>query len=290
MLRSDNQVVEFWSRGRLQFPDRPLALAPWQTQLRSNLKAAFGGLSLTDGAVLSGFYDTTDLAKTDAENSLFTNVEPLTPRGVTALRFERGIGAPPAPPRPIDLAHGHLHYYRYEFGSHWTKWDKAETIAQWDRVPRRLPDDGSAAPAWMALRLASAKHRVSVSNPELISDSNFGIRVTVHATKFGPRQATACCEQLIDGVIAACHNDRYSDAVFSALRPKFAKIEEAALLSAIENPVGPIFNSPAIQTKKLQFMPADERCVIGELTIIRDSNFPMWPELSGELYAVRPRG
>ncbi|ORA15577.1 hypothetical protein BST16_09225 [Mycobacterium asiaticum DSM 44297] len=33
--------------------------------------------------------------------------------------------------------------------------------------------------------------------------------------------------------------------------------------------------------------PADERCKIGELTIRYDSN-SLWPELSGELFTIRP--
>jgi len=172
VLRSDALSVEVWSRGRIQFPDRPLAMAPWQTQLRIKLKEAFAGLAVTGDAVLAGFYDTTDPTKSDNENSLFTNVASLTPRGVTALRFERGIGAPPTPPRPIDLSDGHLHYYRYQIGGHWTQWEKAETIVQWNRVPRKLPDDGSAAPAWLALRLASAERRIVFSNPELVSGNN----------------------------------------------------------------------------------------------------------------------
>ena len=35
------------------------------------------------------------------------------------------------------------------------------------------------------------------------------------------------------------------------------------------------------------FGPADERCSLGELTIRQDST-SKWPELSGELFTVRP--
>ncbi len=242
------------------------------------------------GAAISGFYDTTDPAKNDTENSLFTNLGTIKPKGFTALRFERGCGTPPASPVPVDISAGHLHYYRYQLGGPWTHWEEDQTVVKWNRVARRLPDDGSAGPSWLALRRASAEGSIRVENAESIAGKNFGIRMTIHASAFGPTDAIACCEQHIDGVIAACHADRYSAELLTALKRKFPGLPEEELHRAMNNPVGPVFPVSAIKTKRIQFTPDDDRCIIGELTLLsRDSSSKKWPELSGEIFSVRRR-
>jgi hypothetical protein len=59
---------------------------------------------------------------------------------------------------------------------------------------------------------------------------------------------------------------------------------------ALDHAVGPLFATPAIvhtKTGFIQISPADERCSLGELTIRKDPT-RRWPELSGELFTVRP--
>ena len=54
--------------------------------------------------------------------------------------------------------------------------------------------------------------------------------------------------------------------------------------------VAPLFAAPAIihTTNAFnQISPADERCSLGELTIRKNST-RQWPQLSGELFTVRP--
>jgi hypothetical protein len=57
---------------------------------------------------------------------------------------------------------------------------------------------------------------------------------------------------------------------------------------ALDHPIGPLIATPAIHVTPglLQISPADERCRLGELTILQDSESPC-PELSGELFTVR---
>jgi hypothetical protein len=261
----------------------------WQKELKSELKQALSFLDIPTGMPLSGYYDTSDPRISDAENSLFTNALESMPLGVSMLRFERGTSEPPAAPVPVELIGGHLHYYRYEAGGQWTTWQPDQTIAQWSRVPRRLPDDGSARPVWFALRDANAAGHVPVIEHRLADDATFGLRLTVHATNRGPRDAIRYSEKLVDGAIAAFHDDRWSDALVAILAPKLPGIPGAALRQVLEQPVGPLFSAPAIRTKGgyVQISPDDERCIVGEVTITQDSRGP-WPELSGELFTVRP--
>ena len=172
-VRAADTRVEVWSGYRIQFGG--MERHAWQTVLKAELKEALSRLAMPVGAPFAGCYDSTDPGIADAENSLFTNLLESMPGGVSLLRFERGAVAPPAPPVPIALIGGHLHYYRYQVGGQWTRWEPDETIARWDRLPRRLSDDGSARPVWFALRDANADRLVSMSGPEL-SGELFTIR------------------------------------------------------------------------------------------------------------------
>jgi hypothetical protein len=110
----------------------------WQKALKAEMKEALTRIALPSES-FAGYYDTTNQAVSDVENSLFTNMTGSLPSGITLLRFERGLNNPPDPPIPVDLVGGHLHYYRYVIGGRWTVWDADKVLARWDRVPRRLP-------------------------------------------------------------------------------------------------------------------------------------------------------
>jgi hypothetical protein len=184
---------------------------------------------------------------------------------------DTSVGTPQGePPVPIDLIGGHLQYYRYQVGGEWTKWEPDETLARWHRLPRQLPDDGSARLVWFALRHANADRLVSISGAGLEPRANFGLRLTVHATNRGPRNAISYSENLVDGTIAAFHNDRYSDVLSSVLAPKLPGVTDEELRGALNHPMEPLFATPAIihtTTGFIQISPADERCSLGELTI-----------------------
>jgi hypothetical protein len=286
-VRATDTTVEVWSGFRIQF-DRP-GLPACHTLVKAELKKALSGLAIPEGAPFAGYYHTTDPTIVDTENSLFTNLPESMPRGVTSLRFERSNSTPPASPVPIDLIRGHLHYYRYQVGGQWTAWEPGTTLARWDRCPRRLSANGSARPVWFALRDAHAHGRVDLPGEQLEPGMNFGLRLTVHATRTGPHNAISYCEQLVDGTIAAFHGDRYSDVLLSALAPKFPGVTDEELRRALDHPLGPLFATPAIRTKSVQFSPADDRCIVGEVTIRQEDSTGRWPELSGELFTIRPK-
>jgi hypothetical protein len=154
---------------------------------------------------LAGVYLSTDDARSDAENRLFTNPRDAIPKGIRSIRFERGVGPPPDAPVPISRVQGHLYYYRYRPGGGWDWWEPAHLLARWRRVPRRLPDDGSGRPVWLAMKLAAAAGDVESVASMLDVVSPFGVRIVVHATQQGPRSAPAISETLIDGTVAAFH-------------------------------------------------------------------------------------
>ena len=286
-VRPTATTVEVWSGYRIQFGG--FEKHEWQKSVKAELRQLFTASTIPAGVPFAGYYDTTNPTISDTENSLFTNLRESMPKGISWLRFEHGTGSPPQPPVPIELVSGHLHYYRYEFGRQWDTWEPDQTLARWERVARRLAGDGSARPTWYALRDANAKALVSLVKPNLDSRTNFGIRLTVHATKNGPRNAISCSEEIIDGVIAAFHSDRYSEELFEAILPKFPRVDADELRTALLHQIGPLIATPAMQLTPnyIQISPADERCRLGELIIRQDSSCS-YPELSGELFTVRP--
>jgi hypothetical protein len=287
-IRATDNAVELWSGYRIQFAG--MMRHDWQHEAKAEFKAALADLVITPDSFFSGYYDTTDPAPVDTENSLFTNLLDEMPRGVRFLRFERGVCDPPEPLEPIHLVGGgHLHYYRYEVGGQWTAWAAERSLATWNRLPRRVPADGSARPSWFALRDANAKGLIEPPADRPAPNFHFGLRVTIHATKNGPRNAISNSESVVDGIIASFHNDRFSEDVFSALALKLPKVDREELRAALDTPIGPLFDTPAIFTKDrfVQISPADERCRVGELVISNDST-SRWPELSGEIFSIRP--
>jgi len=285
-IRTVGTTVEAWSGYRIQFGGEERYA--WQKVFKAELKEALAGLPIPPGTPFAGYYDTTNMAISDTENSLFTNLRGSMPRAVEALRFEHGIGTPPDPPAPIDLIGGHLHYYRYEVGGQWMKWEPDQTLARWDHIPRRLPGDGSARPVWYALRDANANGLISFSGYKLDPGARFGLSLTLHATGQGPRNAISYSEELVDGTIAAFHDDRYSEELLLAAANRFPGVTKEELRRAFEHPVGPLIGTPAIRAThgRIWISPADERCKLGELTIRKDST-SRWPELSGRLMTIR---
>lgn len=140
-----------------------------------------------------------------------------------AFGLSAGLGSLPQPPQHIELVGGYLHYYRYRPGTAWESWQPDEIVASWDRAPRRLSDDGSARPTWLALRQAAAESRLFLSGVELGPSAFFGVRIIVHATARGPSNAIESGERIVDGTVAAFHADTASAEVIGALTVKMSR-------------------------------------------------------------------
>ena len=217
-VRANTTTVEVWSGQRIQHGNE--GRDNWQRALKAELRQNFSRLDIPADALLAGHYNTTSPIVTDTENSLFTNMAETMPRAFTALRFERGAGILPEPPIPIDLTSGHLHYYRYQVGGLWTIWKPDQTLARWVHIPRRLRGDDTARPVWFALRQANANGLVAVSSDDALEPgTNFGVRITVHATKHRLHNPISNSEFVIDGTIAAFHHDQLSDELVATFSP-----------------------------------------------------------------------
>ena len=293
-IRSDDTTLEIWSGKRIQHGDE--SRSEWQRALKHEARQSFTSLKDTTGAALAGCYSTTGplvAGAGDAENSLFTNMVEVIPRAFTTLRFERSTGAPKPSPVPIELSSGHLHYYRYTVGGMWTVWEPDRTLARWTRAPRRIAvGSDTARPVWFALREANARRAVFVSRDSALeADAKFGIRVTIHAARGRSHIAIANSEFGIDGAIAAFHDDRLSDDLVAAMFPKLPSVTMLQLRQALGSVAGPVFPTPAVTISAsgaVRINPDDERCWVGEYAVRQNDSTSQWPEVSGELFTIRP--
>jgi hypothetical protein len=293
VVRGVNKTVEIWSGKRIQ-PGKETA-DTWQAELKNEVRESFLQLGIHRGSLLAGYYNTTSQAMvdTDTENSLFTNMNETMPGALfTALRFERGAGTPPPGPRPIDVVSGHLHYYRYTVGGSGTTWEPDQVVARWRHIPRRIAvGSDTARPVWFALRQANAEGEIHILIDEPLSPAiKFGIRINVHTTPSRSHQPTTNSEFVIDGAIAAFHNDPLSDRLTAALVPRLPGVTQADFRLAMRNLAGPLFENPSVTisaTGAPQISPCDHRCLLGEYTVDRNSE-SRWLEVSGELFTIQP--
>src|SRR5215469_3147429 len=70
-------------------------------------------------------------------------------------------------PGPVARVGGHLHYYRYCVDGTWHWREPAMLLARWQRVTRRIPDDGSCRPVWLAMKLAAAAGQIELFGSQL---------------------------------------------------------------------------------------------------------------------------
>lgn len=286
----DHAGVEAWAGYPLQFEG--MRRFRWQDKMAGQVKAALASLPLAQGQCLAGMYMTTDPAKCDVENRLFTNPGAASfPKGITSTRFERGTGTLPDAPVPITRFAGHVHYYRYRAGGEFEYWELHEPIARWERVPRALAGDGSCRPIWFAVRQAAAAGKVEVfATPG--DDQPLGIRLMVHATKLGPRSAPVISETFVGGAIAAFHGvPPDARLVSESLAPKLAgsTADDVEQLVSLEWPGNFFPRSPFhVTSTYVQVSPDDERLLAGEVSIAPDAQGPH-VEISGELFTLRHR-
>ena len=101
----DSGKVEAWSGYPLQFGGQ--RRFEWQDAMAAELRQAIGRLPPAPVAVLAGRYLSTDRSRCDVENRLFTNVGASSfPRGLAAIRFERGTGPLPRRRPRLPLLQG----------------------------------------------------------------------------------------------------------------------------------------------------------------------------------------
>ena len=281
-----HDVVEGWSVKLLPFEPKGVDL-----EFKQTLIQAIHHLSVAPGDALHAVYASAIVGNWDAENILFYNVGSgpfgkLTQRG---LSFERAYVAPPTAPGAL---HPFRHYHRYWMSSHGDRfqyWDKAETAARFEaEAITNNAELSNASSVWLRVKRGDTK----ILHNSAMLDQDFGISITIRKPRDSKLSLASVVKTVLDGVIAAfhAHNGAKLDDVSERLGAKLDITPTDAMYLLLDNRLNLFGTRNLVWPYKngIQWNPADDRCVAAELLIDDTATESGW-ELSGELFAVRPR-
>jgi hypothetical protein len=282
-IQPHHDLVEAWSMLRLSFEPKG-----WLRHFREDLGQAIRRLAADAGQVLHADYISESRELCDAENVLFYNVgSGCFARSASAgLRFERGHG--PIPQPPVGLSAEHYHRYRLSpAGSHFVHWRRGRTLARWEDA---LFDSSAALrlPAQVWARTAAA----AIELEGVATDGQlFGLSVTMHYPEGRALNLANLVKTVFDGVITAfhVHSGPIPDQVRSHLSQvlSISSIDvDARLRDGRRAVLGARRLVWPFGRTGIQWNPADDRCVAGEL-LTAPARGTAW-RLSGALFEVQP--
>lgn len=280
-----HRSVEFWSVKRLPFePDG------WIKTARGELREAIGELSLQAGEILHAVYRSEERSFADVENILLYNVGTGHFAGLTSngLRFERSFIAPP--PHSSLPKNSALHYHWYGPclpGGTYAHWARGDTLASWSVPSVTLRPTPSAGDVWLGMKEAPSVTTSETSQPP----DYFGLSVKVILPAGARVNLAVLVKTLFDGIIAGLHAHDGSklDEVACRLATNL-NAEPAHIRRALMDSRNTILGRRKLLhpfRQSVQWNPADDLLVAGELEVTRDSTAEMSSGFSGELYRVQ---
>jgi hypothetical protein len=278
-----NQCVELWSVHRLPFDKLSAELREMRAELASRVRLLeCSSDELIHGVYASGVKDTCD-----AENILFYNVGlgPFAHSSPMGLRFERTFADPP--PIPRSLSNIPLHYHRYcpaDASGGFRHWRQRRSLARWN-LETTTPDMfRSASRTWWLMRSQPENVQIG-SGPSL---GWFGLRIQIHAHDRYRANAATLIKPLFDGVISAfhAHTGQKIDSIAGILSGRLSVSAEEVKSYLLSSEIAVLGARQLLWPWRdsVQWNPADERCVAGELVLGPREDVGI--TLSGELFEV----
>lgn len=278
------RTVDLWSVKRLPFEP-----SGWLKGMRDDIREAVRTLQYGSDEVLHATYMSNVDESCDAENILLYNVGPsyFARCSSVGLRFERVFEEPPPPPRP--LKEQVLHYHRYapaKRHNRFVHWRSQDKLVQWETSCEALGASTSATSIWYWMKRGVCEARGTVRR----EPSRFGLTVTIRAPTGSLPNLAALVKPLFDGIISAFHShdgaklQQVSHRIAAKLDVEAAEVAEHLLSD----------NVSVLGRKQLvwpwresvQWNPADELCVAGELVLLADERRGSPWQLSGQLFRV----
>ncbi|WP_157559862.1 hypothetical protein [Nocardioides sp. Soil777] len=260
-------------------------LEPEQLRAREGLRSALASLTASDGQLLAALYSGPRPPNSDVENLLYYNIDPAGASFVSAstsgVRFELDS-------QPTDQV---TCLYQYRFVG------AEQPLATWE-LGRRLTRFAGAdlgrfmrqhrlAQVWMAV------HRTfdRTHNPPALTEGPFAVFLELQippVVSVGVRPELL--KAVVDGVVCACHN-HLDEATVTGVASRIANqiaVEQEVVAETLLAPDRAVLGArPRLahtHGQGVQWNPADERCVAGQLTRRPGVRW----ELSGEVYEVSP--
>lgn len=283
---SDSDQVMVWSSRRLPFEPKG-----WLVSLRRDIRDAVRILNCGDDLVLDGTFISLDTDTFDVENILFYNVGVgcFKDSARHGIRFQRAWSNPPTYPNKGGQL---THYQRYTLtrrdGS-FSEWLKGEILARWDRISLEtgsLPELGSI---WSSMR--SSKKIINTADK--IADHEFGLTVVIHPPHPGIRfNLTSTIKRVFDGVLSSFHQHSGPAQKVATILAGRMSIQPDRILEQLADESENLLGTRRLvwpRADGVQWNPADDRCVAGELLVGSLSSDQRRYKISGELFKVLKR-
>jgi hypothetical protein len=241
---------------------------------------------------MHGWLVSNDARACDAENVLFYNLQSapsLGRAGAAGIRFERVFTEPPTAP---DGLSGLAYYHRYQTTEQrdpFTRWRPARSLAHWRNLP--LPLELAryhAAQSWFRMHGGA----VEIVGSATGYNAKFGLRLALHTTAATAASAASLIKPIFDGVIASFqrHDGTDLDEVSARIADRLSEGAGVIRRLLMQDSHAILGAARLVRPwqQSVQWNPCDDRCVAGELLVVRDQP-PGAPVLmSGELLEVEP--
>ncbi|MGO9972243.1 MAG: ADP-ribosylglycohydrolase family protein [Solirubrobacteraceae bacterium] len=261
---SDRPLVEAWANDYVRFEHRPA----WQEQLRAELRERVNRLEPAPGEVLHATFFGAKHSAADAENLLLYNIGSFPKAARFGLRFELGATGPDAPDGSV-----YPYGYRYELrprGDGFACWQERRTLASFDWVQLgAFAAEKKLEQVWLAL----ARTDVVVAATARARGALFSVRLEIRPARGRTAAPGALIKGIFDGVICAFQAQTDTSSL-SELAARVASHvdatpEEIEKLLASEHKavLGTVPRLLHAHGAGVQWAPADQDCVAGELTV-----------------------
>jgi hypothetical protein len=283
-------ALRLWTVQRLQFHT---SQPPWQKQLVNRFVDEMRALLKMDPEVLRGVFISDDRALVDAENVLFYNLHARSFVGAPeCLRFERVRLSPPPAPGILESAGRYHHVYEaVRLADGFSSWQMtADDLVRWVDVP--CPGIGGERAGWSMWRgMSRASGSHDLGAPHAHSGEDFGLIATLRVPAGVRCTAVSAVKAVVDGAIASfqrfpAESERARE-VASLLAPALGEAEQEVLGWLTEDRARLFLEPPFNRRGRVALNPCDDRCVVGELTVIADPSIAT-PLMSGRIAAVVP--
>lgn len=261
--------------------------------MRNDIKEAVKSLDCRSGLILHGSYVSSVMETCDAENILFYNVDNTAASFVRSTRlgieFERSFSQPPSAPSPFGGSASHYLQYKMTSGGpgNFSYWKHGKVLASFEEVRCEPFSRLSPADIWYSMKTGGGL------NPLVFRHSSyFGLQIALSKPNpHIPVNLAGEVKPIFDGVISALHqhdgND--GDEVSRRISSRLGK-EPRELLELLNEPSTNVLGTRRLVWRRatyVQWNPADERCVAGELVLDEDSTSEH--TISGRLFEVEER-
>lgn len=292
-------TVEAWAAEYVRHQPKDGRL--WQKKLTTAITNRCGDLRPEKGQVLHATFFGARDDNADVENLVLYNVGSFGQAGGNGIRFEHGVGIPPAP-----SGAWHPYCYRYRLAEQsqgFSDWRVGLPLARFDWTDLgELAGDKLLAPVWLALARAHERGKAETFPAHFTPGTVFAVRLRIRPPHEHQRVLGNMVKGIIDGVVSALHSHTDMTVlprVIPSLTQTIAKASPAldAASADIERHIRehgrdvlgpvPLLVRPSASGGVI-WDPDDHLCVAGELIRADPPSGRHWA-IKGDVVRLSPR-